>query len=329
MTVLVTGAAGYIGSAIVLALCEAGEHPVLLDDLSRGRAELLSHGPAYVGDLADDRLLDRIFADHDDISAAIHCAGRTVVTESIEDPIGYYRENVGKTTELVAGLLGRGCRRIVFSSSASVYGASDQTVITEATPLRPASPYARTKAIVEQFLTDACATTGLSALSLRYFNPIGTDPDHRIGPSDPKPPDVIGALLAAAESGAPFYVHGDDWPTPDGTPMRDFVHVWDIARAHVAAVARWPVDAGHVVLNLGSGVGTTVRRLVEEFNRFADRPVEVRVGPRRPGDIAGGYPSIERAIAVLGWRPERTMSDGVQDVLIRAGKLRTERDPCA
>jgi UDP-glucose 4-epimerase len=134
----------------------------------------------------------------------------------------------------------------------------------------------------------------------------------------------MGSLLSAAARGEPFVVHGRDWPTPDGTPVRDFVHVWDIARAHVAALRRWPVEQGHLALNLGSGVGTTVWQLVAEFNRIADPPVELRFGPRRPGDIAGGYPSIEQAVATLGWHPERTLADGVQDALTWAEKLRAE-----
>jgi UDP-glucose 4-epimerase len=322
--VLVTGGAGYIGSTIALALLDAGHSPILLDDLSRGSAEFLQIAPAYVGDVADRALLNRIFAAHPDIEATVHCAGRTIVTESLEHPLAYYRENVGKTAELVDALLAHRCHRLIFSSSASVYGASDEGVITEESPLRPSSPYARTKVLVEQLLADVCAATPLRALSLRYFNPIGADPAHRSGPYDPRPLDVMGSLLSAAARGEPFVVHGRDWPTLDGTPVRDFVHVWDIARAHVAALRRWPVEQGHLALNLGSGVGTTVWQLVAEFNRIADPPVELRFGPRRPGDIAGGYPSIEQAVATLGWHPERTLADGVQDALTWAEKLRAE-----
>jgi UDP-glucose 4-epimerase len=321
MKVLVTGGAGYIGSTIMLALLDAGEQPIVLDDLSRGAEAALTYAPSYIGDVADPDLLAQIFAEHPDIEAAVHCAARTVVTESLEDPLTYYRENVGKTAEFVANLIAQGGRRLIFSSSAAVYGVTPEPVITEETALYPASPYAHTKVMVERLLADVCAATPLSALSLRYFNPIGTDPAHRTGPTDPRSLDVMGALLAASAAGEPFVIHGRDWPTADGTPVRDFVHVWDIARAHVAALRRWPLEGGHQELNLGSGVGSTVCQLVDEFNRVAARPVGVRYGPRRPGDIAGGYPRIDRAGRLLAWEPSLGMADGVRDALAWADQL--------
>jgi UDP-glucose 4-epimerase len=320
--VLVTGGAGFIGSTIALALQDAGDEAVVLDDLSRGPAAFLRHFPSYVGDVADRRLLDQVFADHPDIVAAVHCAARTVVTESLQDPATYYRENVGKTIDFVTNLLGHGCRRLIFSSSAAVYGNAPERVITERSAVRPASPYATSKLIVEQMLADICAASPLSALSLRYFNPIGSDPQHRTGPYDPGPMDVMGTLLSAAATGEPFWIHGRDWPTPDGTPVRDFVHVWDVAQAHVAALRAWPAGDTHLVLNVGSGRGTTVRQLVEAFNAVAARPVEVRYDGRRPGDIPGGYPDIAAARRLLRWRPTRDVTAGVRDALEWAAALR-------
>jgi UDP-glucose 4-epimerase len=180
------------------------------------------------------------------------------------------------------------------------------------------------KLIVEQMLADICAATPLTALSLRYFNPIGSDPQHRTGPYDPGPMDVMGTLLSAAATGEPFHIHGRDWPTSDGTPVRDFVHVWDVALAHVAALQSWPDGPDrHVVLNIGSGRGSTVRELVEAFNQEAARPVEVRYDGRRAGDIPGGYPDITRARTLLGWEPTRTLGDGVRDALQWAATLRS------
>jgi UDP-glucose 4-epimerase len=319
--VLVTGGAGYIGSTIVLALLDAGDEPVVLDDLSRGTRFAMSLAPSYTGDVADRELLRRIFDEHPDIEATVHCAARTLVDESLSDPVGYYRTNVGKTVDLVAELLRAGCSKLVFSSSAAVYGRASDTVLTERTPLAPASPYARTKALVEQLLADTCAATSLSAVSLRYFNPIGCDPAQRCGPPAARAADVMGALLDASAAGAPFVIHGRDWPTSDGTPIRDFVHVWDVARAHVAALHSWPRSEGHLALNIGSGVGTTVLQLAEQFNAVVDRPVEIRFGPRRAGDVAGGYPAIERSSQLLGWRPSLSVADGVRDACARAGRL--------
>jgi UDP-glucose 4-epimerase len=326
MKVLVTGGAGFIGSTVALALLDAGAEPVVLDDLSRGPAAFLRHFPAYVGDVADPGVLARVFAEHPDIEAAVHCAARTVVTESLADPAMYYRANVGKTIDFVANLVSLGCHRLIFSSSASVYGTTHEQVITEATPVRPQSPYATSKVIVERMLDDICMASPLTALSLRYFNPIGSDPQHRTGPYDPGPMDVMGALLSASATGDPFWIHGHDWPTPDGTPIRDFVHVWDVALAHVAALRAWPAlseRAAHQVMNIGSGRGTSVRQLVEAFNTVSARPVELRYDARRPGDIAGGYPDIRTARSALGWRPTRTVTDGVRDALAWADALRS------
>jgi UDP-glucose 4-epimerase len=326
MKVLVTGGAGFIGSTVALALLDVGAQPIVLDDLSRGPAAFLRQFPGYVGDVADPAVLDRIFADHPDIDAAVHCAARTVVTESLADPAMYYRANVGKTIDFVTQLIAHGCHRLIFSSSASVYGTTHEQLITEATPVRPQSPYASSKVIVERMLDDICAATALTAVSLRYFNPIGSDPRHRTGPYDPGPMDVMGALLSASATGDPFWIHGRDWPTPDGTPIRDFVHVWDVALAHLAALRAWPAlteRAEHQVLNIGSGHGTTVRQLVEAFNDVASRPVELRYDGRREGDIAGGYPDIRAARSLLDWQPTRTVTDGVRDALAWADALRS------
>jgi UDP-glucose 4-epimerase len=313
--VLVTGGAGFIGSTIALALSDNGDEPVLLDDLSTGDPAFLRTFPHYVGDIADADLLRRIFAEHRDIAVTVHCAARTVVTESIERPLDYYAANVGKTVQLLAELIANGCTRVVFSSTAAVYGTSAAEVLSEDVPVRPETPYARTKAIVENILTDTCATTALTAVSLRYFNPLGCDPQLRSGPVHPPAALAIQALLAAAASGRPFRINGDDWDTADGTPLRDFVHVWDVALAHVAVVHNWPGGNRHEIVNVGSGVGTTVRQLAEVFNRIVETPVAIEYGPRRPGDIVGGYTSTARARQVFGWTPTRSLEDAVADAV--------------
>ena len=310
-----TGGAGFIGSAVALALGDNGDRPVLLDDLSAGDADFLRRFPHYVGDVADRALVGRIFREHPDIEVAVHCAARTVVTESIERPLEYYAANVGKTVQLLDALITNGCRRLVFSSTAAVYGTTEEQLITEDTPVRPETPYARTKAIVEDLLTDTCATTPLTAVSLRYFNPLGCDPQLRSGPVQPPSALAIQALIEAAATGRPFRINGADWDTPDGTPLRDFVHVWDVALAHVAVVHNWPADEPHAIVNVGSGVGTTVRRLADVFNSLVETPVAIEYGERRAGDIVGGYTSTERARRLFGWTPARTVGDAVTDAL--------------
>jgi UDP-glucose 4-epimerase len=321
--VLVTGGAGFIGSTVVSALTGAGDEPVVVDDLSRGRAEFLRGIAHRVGDVADGAVLDAVFDEHPDISIAIHCAARMIVPESIADPLTYYRENVAKTVQFVEALLERGCRRIVFSSSAAVYGTPDTTVVTETSPVRPESPYARTKVMVEQILADACAATPLTALSLRYFNPVGCDPQHRSWPYDPAPTHALGSLMHAWQSGRPFYIHGRDWDTPDGTPVRDFVHVWDVALAHVAAAHNWVApDDGFDIVNVGSGTATSVLQLADTFNAAVDRPARIEYDGRRAGDTVGCYTSTEKAHEVLRWQPTRTVKDAVVDLLALADRQR-------
>lgn len=313
--VLVTGGAGFIGSTVALALADNGDEPVLLDDLSTGDPDFLRNFPHYVGDIADPDLVRRTLREHPDIAATVHCAARTVVAESVERPLEYYAANVGKTVQLLDALVANGCTRVVFSSTAAVYGTTEAQLITEDTPPRPETPYARTKVIVEDVLTDACATTPLTAVSLRYFNPLGCDPQLRTGPVQPPSALAIQALIDAAAGGRPFRINGADWATPDGTPLRDFVHVWDVALAHVAVVHAWPVAARHEIVNVGSGVGTTVRQLADVFNSLVETPVAIEYGERRAGDIVGGYTSTDRARQLFGWTPTRSVEDAVTDAL--------------
>ena len=314
----------YVGSTVVSALLDAGDRVVGLDDLSRGHPAFLARTPHYVGDVADEPLLDRIFAEHPEIEIVIHCAARTQVQESTADPLRYYRTNVGKAVTLFERVVANGCTRLVFSSSAAVYGDPVTPAVTEDSPVAAASPYAATKLMVERILDDLCAAGPVNALSLRYFNPIGADPQLRSGSTDPAPPHVLGRLIAASVAGEPFWIHGDDWDTPDGTPIRDFVHVADVARAHVVAAHRWSaiaVGSRHQVINIGSGRPTTVRELAEAFNRVAARPVTIRTGGRRPGDTVGCYADTSKARRMLGWAPRHTLADGIRDALRWADEL--------
>ena len=321
MKVLVTGGAGFIGSTVASACLDAGLVPVVLDDLSAGRREFTEGRIAYQGAITDAALLDRVLDEHPDIGAAVHCAARIVVPESVAQPAAYYDNNVVGTLRLAQQLVARGCTRLLFSSSASIYAAPADPAagfgVDESAPLDPSSPYARSKAMAEQILADMSAATDLRVLSLRYFNPIGADPQLRTGLQHHLPSHALGKLITAYEAGETFTVTGTDWPTRDGSAIRDFVHVWDLARAHVAALVRFDAalgDATHRPVNLGTGNGTTVRELVDAFRDVAGE-LKVEDGPRRPGDVVGAYAHAGTAKRLLGWEAERSLEDGVRDAL--------------
>jgi UDP-glucose 4-epimerase len=322
--VLITGGAGFIGSTVASACLDAGIEPVILDDLSTGRAEFAEGRAFYEGDIADGALVDALLAAHPDISVVIHCAAKTVVPDSVAAPLHYYRSNVGKTLELLRSLARNGVARVVFSSSASVYAPEEVGAVTEESALGPSSPYARTKAMIEQILADSAAAGEFRAIALRYFNPIGADPAFRTGLQHAEPTHALGLLISAHRRGDVFTVTGTDWPTRDGSGLRDFIHVWDLARAHVRAIERFDqVTAADpfCVLNLGGGRGTTVKELVAAFERVSGSAVKVGSGPRRPGDVAGAYADATRAAQLLDWRAELTVEDGIRDSLDWAGRF--------
>ena len=316
MEVLIAGGAGYIGSTVASACSDAGISPVILDSLVTGRAEFAAGRAFYQGDIADGPLIDRIFAEHPGIGAVVHCAALIVVPDSVADPVGYYRANVSKSLEFAAHLLRNGCGRLIFSSSAAIYRAGADLSVDEDSVIDPQSPYARTKAVCEAMFADIAASQPLRVLSLRYFNPIGADPKMRTGLQVPQPTHALGKMIRAAEEDVPFLITGTDWPTRDGTGIRDYVHVWDLAAAHVAALTRFDALPGPVaVINLGSGAGTTVRELLAAFNRVADHPVRAREAGRRPGDAAGAYTRIDRAARLLAWRPQYDLTAGIRHSL--------------
>jgi UDP-glucose 4-epimerase len=339
--VLITGGAGFIGSTVASACLDAGLVPILLDNLSTGRREFTEGRVFYEGDIADPALLDLIFTEHPGIAAAVHCAALTIVPESVANPIRYYRENVVKTLELIDGLVRNACRRLVFSSSASVYAAGAAETaggeIDETAPIGPANPYARTKAITEWVLEDVARAGDLRAIALRYFNPIGADPEFRTGNPNPEPSHVLGQMITAYRSDEPFHLTGVDWPTRDGSAIRDYIHVWDLAEAHVAAlrnfdaiVARHELtEVPYEVINLGTGDGTTVRELADAFQDVVPGELEVVDAPRRPGDVIGAYTGTAKAQRLLGWAPKYSVGEGIRDALtwarVRAGRRPPQR----
>ena len=330
MKILVTGGAGYIGSTIASALEESGHTPIILDSLITGKKAFTRGRAFYQGDIADSQLVEKVFSEHPDIFATIHCAALIIVPESTEKPYEYYRENVGKSLELFRTLKDLGYKRLVFSSSASIYDVVPGFMVTEDAPLKPISPYARTKYMMEMILRDFCTAYGMHGIALRYFNPIGADPKMRSGLHVEGATHALGRLvdvqLGKLEK---FTITGTDYPTRDGTGIRDYIHVWDLARAHVKAVEGFeqafqqagnPAD-NYLAINLGTGRGVTVRELVTAFEKVTGQPLNKADGPARPGDVAGSFCNADTAKRLLGWQAELSIEQGISDAL-KWGEMR-------
>ena len=298
------------------ACIDRGITPVILDNLSTGRREFVRDRIFYEGDICDGTLMDKVFAEHPDIYAVVHCAALIVVPDSVTDPIGYYQANVAKSLDMAAHLIRNGCTRMIFSSSAAIYSPGEDLSVSEDSPIGPLSPYARTKAVCEGMFADIAAAEPVQVLSLRYFNPIGADPKLRTGLQLRRPTHALGKLVQAYDEGVPFPITGTDYPTRDGSGIRDYVHVWDLADAHVVALTRFDALPGPVTaINLGTGTGTTVRELLAAFNQVVDHPVEAREAPRRPGDVAGAYTRVDRAERLLAWRIQYDVTEGIRHSL--------------
>lgn len=316
MKVLIAGGAGYIGSTIASACLDAGIDAVILDSLVTGRREFAAGRKFYEGDIADGPLVDRIFAEHPDIYAVIHCAALIVAADSVADPIRYYRANVVKTLDFVTHLLRNRCGRLIFSSTAAIYRPSEDLTVDEDSPVEPQSPYGQTKAMCEAIFVGIASAHPIHVLSLRYFNPIGADPKMRTGLQLRRPAHALGSMIRAREEGVPFLITGTDYPTRDGSGIRDYIHVWDLAAAHLAALGDFDALPGPAIaINLGTGRGTTVRELLDAFNHAVDRPVQARAAARRPGDVAGAYTRIGRARRLLDWAPQYGVHDGIRHSL--------------
>lgn len=293
--VLVTGGCGVLGSAIVYMLREWGTEAVVIDDLSRSSREPDPY--TYVGDFADPDLLSKVFLAHPDIRTVIHAAAYISPEESVREPVLYYQNNVAKTRVLINFLEHLGIDQFIFSSSAAVYGDSPEMVLSEFQELRPASPYAGTKTVTERDLTSA----SMRSICFRYFNPITSAPG-----------TVLHSLFKSAIEFTPFWVNGDNWGTSDGSPIRDFISVEDLALAHVQAVSYiGALPPGATPINLGSGQATPILRLAKIVERVTGLPVPVRIGKRREGDIRGGAADIDMAFRVLNWKPRLSLEDSV------------------
>ena len=318
MKVLVTGGAGYIGSHAVRELLDAGHTVVVLDDLSRGHAAAVPEGvPLVEGDLGDASALEEALAGVDTV---MHFAGLLSVAESVADPAPYYRTNVAKGLELLAGMRAAGVGRMVFSSTCATYGIPQRVPIEEGDPQDPISPYGATKRAFERALTDHARAERVRAVVLRYFNAAGCHPDGTLG-EDHRPEEHIvpRAVDAALGRGPGLTLYGDDYDTPDGTCIRDYVHVQDLARAHVLALDALdhpltPVTR-YEAFNLGSGSGHSVREVIAAVEKACGRPVPVRVGGRRPGDPPRLVASARLARERLGWQPGHDLQAMVETTL--------------
>lgn len=301
MNILVTGGAGYIGSHCCKALAEAGLTPIAYDNLARGHRWAVKWGPFEQGDICDrSRLLD-VMKRHRP-SAVIHFAAHAYVGESVMDPLSYYQNNVVGSLVLLGAMRDADVRNIVFSSSCATYGIPDYLPIREDHPQRAINPYGNTKICVERMLRDFDAAYGLRSTSLRYFNAAGADEDGEIGEDhEPETHLIPLAIRAALTRECVLEIYGADYSTPDGTAIRDYVHVMDLANAHVAAL-RYLTDGGpSTALNLGTGRGYSVRQVIECVERIGGRSIPARVVGRRPGDPAELVADPSRAYAVLGW----------------------------
>ena len=304
-SVLVTGGAGYIGSHTCKALAVSGMEPVCFDDLSGGKAALVRWGPLVVGDLRDTDTLVATIKRHA-IDAVIHFAGRIAVGESVAAPWLHYGSNVAGSLSLLEAMRVTDVRRMVFSSSAAVYGLPDALRVSEDMALQPISPYGRSKLMIELALRDYAAASGLRAIALRYFNAAGADPDGESGELHEPETHLIPLALAALDGSGPLKVFGDDYDTPDGTCIRDYVHVSDLADAHVRALAALDSGDAPAALNVGSGRGYSVREVLAAIQQVVGRPVPVEVGQRREGDPARLVADAQRIQQVLGWSPQHS-----------------------
>lgn len=308
-TVLVTGGAGYIGSHVCKALAARGYRPVTLDNLSRGHASAVKWGPLEVGGIGDRPFVASVF-ERWRPEAVFHFAAFAYVGESMVNPAAYYENNVMGSLTLLEAMRRADVRRLVFSSTCATYGEVEQLPITEETPQRPINPYGRTKHMIESAIRDYTEAHAFEHVIFRYFNAAGADPDGEIGEShEPEPHLIPNALAVALDRRSHLDVYGMDYPTPDGTCIRDYVHVSDLAEAHLLGFEKLTRKGGGLIYNLSTGRGVSVRDIVASVERVTGRRIETKAAPRRPGDPPILYASAERATRELEWSPRRSALD--------------------
>ncbi|MFZ4719518.1 MAG: UDP-glucose 4-epimerase GalE [Ilumatobacteraceae bacterium] len=309
MTILVTGGAGYIGSHTVRRLRALDRPVVVLDSLEFGRKESVLDAPLVVGDIHDGGLVGRLCREHG-VTQVVHFAAYKAVGESMQQPGRYWRNNVGGTVDLVEAVLAEGVREFVFSSSCSVNGTPAEVPLREDAPIRPESVYAQTKATTETVLHWYGVTHGLRTVNLRYFNAAGASSDGVIGEDWTYSQNLVPLVMKATLGRMPeLQVFGDDYPTPDGTCIRDYIHIEDLAEAHVLSLDHLARGNDGASLNVGSGVGTSVLEVIRATERISGRTVPYRIVERRPGDPTSTYADPAHIEATLGWKAERSLDD--------------------
>jgi UDP-arabinose 4-epimerase len=317
MQILVTGGAGYIGSHTAKALAQAGHEPVVLDNLQHGHRWAVQWGPLVESDLADREALRDVFRTYR-IGAVIHFAALIEAGESMHEPAKYFRNNVGNTLNLLDAMREAGVNRIVFSSTAAVYGAPHQTPMNEDHPRQPVNPYGESKLMVERLLAWYGAAYGLAWTALRYFNASGADPDGELGEVHHPETHLIPRAIAAAYGDLPeLQLFGDDYATPDGTAVRDYIHVVDLAAAHLRALERLADGTPGGAFNLGTGCGYSVREVIAAVERIAQRKVPAVQAPRRPGDPASLVADPSRARRELGWTATHSSLEQIVETACR------------
>jgi UDP-glucose 4-epimerase len=326
--VMVSGGAGYIGSHVVLDLIDGGWDVVVLDNLSTGMRDAVPEAAEFVhGNAGDGELVTRLLRDRH-CRAVLHFAGSTVVPDSVKDPLGYYLNNTMVSRSLLAACVNADVERFIFSSTAAVYGNPDRLPVDEDCPPRPTTPYGMSKLMTERMLDDVAAATGLGYVALRYFNVAGADPGRRTGQSTPQASHLIKVACQVAVGLRPSMpIFGDDYATPDGTCVRDFIHVSDLAAAHVTALEHLERGGDNRVLNAGYGWGISVRQVVAATERLADRPIPCVVMPRREGDIVTMVADASRIRHAFDWVPRHDSIEAIiGSALAWEQGLHTRRD---
>ena len=322
MKLLVTGGAGYIGSHTVVELLSRGDEVIIVDNLSNAHPNVLGRIEQITGknpvfydyDVCDERSLDEVFDAHSP-DAVIHFAGLKAVGESVEQPVRYYSNNLVSTLTLLTVMERHNVKNLVFSSSATVYGNPDSLPITEDAPLRATNPYGQTKLMIEQMLMDVAKTGNWHIVSLRYFNPVGAHSSGLIGEDPSGIPNNLLPYVSQVAIGKreKLSVFGNDYDTPDGTGVRDYIHVIDLAQAHLAALQHLPDTTDYRAINVGTGSGVSVLELVDSFQAASDKPIPYEILPRRPGDVASCYADVTKAQEQLGWKATKTIDEACED----------------
>ena len=312
MAVLITGGAGYIGSHMAYAVLERGEDVVVLDNLSTGvRAQVPSAARFYEGEVADRDLVGAILRDHG-VEEVLHFAAATVVPDSVSDPLHYYANNTSSSRSLLEACQAHGIEHFIFSSTAAVYGETDAPTVDEAAPTEPANPYGRSKLMTEWMLHDLARASDLRYVVLRYFNVAGADPDGRTGQSTPRATHLIKRACQVALGRVPALgIFGSDFPTPDGTGVRDYIHVSDLVAAHALALEHLRSGGASTKFNCGYGRGFSVREVIRSVERISGRPLPVEELPRRPGDPPAVVADPTRIMSELSWKPQYDALDEI------------------